>query len=88
MTYLAFDLGAESGRAMVGHIENGRIALRELHRFPNRMEPLHGHSYWDLLHLFAEILHALRLNPPARANAESTAYPLSEVGHRLQKVKR
>jgi rhamnulokinase len=61
MTYLAFDLGAESGRAMVGHIENGRIALRELHRFPNRMVPLHGHLYWDLLHLFAEIQHALRL---------------------------
>ncbi|MDZ7362608.1 MAG: rhamnulokinase [candidate division KSB1 bacterium] len=61
MTYLAFDLGAESGRAMVGHIENGRIALRELHRFPNRMVPLHGHLYWDLLHLFAEIQHALHL---------------------------
>jgi rhamnulokinase len=61
MTYLAFDLGAESGRAMVGHIENGRLALRELHRFPNRMVPLHGHLYWDLLHLFAEIQHSLRL---------------------------
>jgi len=61
MTYLAFDLGAESGRAMLGQIENGRLSLRELHRFPNRMVPLHGHLYWDLLHLFAEIQHALHL---------------------------
>ena len=61
MNYLAFDLGAESGRAMLGHVENGRLSLRELHRFPNRMVPLHGHLYWDLLHLFAEIQHALHL---------------------------
>jgi rhamnulokinase len=61
MNYLAFDLGAESGRAILGQIENGRIALRELHRFQNRMVPLHGHLYWDLLHLFAEIQHALQL---------------------------
>jgi rhamnulokinase len=73
MTYLAFDLGAESGRAMVGHIENGRFALRELHRFPNRMVPLHGHLYWDLLHLFAEIQHSLRL-----AGREKT--PLAGLG--------
>jgi rhamnulokinase len=61
MNYLAFDLGAESGRAILGQVENGRISLRELHRFPNRMVPLHGHLYWDILHLFAEIQHALAL---------------------------
>ncbi len=61
MNYLAFDLGAESGRAILGQIENDRITLRELHRFQNRMVPLHGHLYWDLLHLFAEIQHALQL---------------------------
>lgn len=61
MNYLALDLGAESGRAMLGQIESGRIILRELHRFPNRMVMLHGHLYWDLLHLFAETQHALQL---------------------------
>jgi len=61
MNYLAFDLGAESGRAILGQVDNGRITLRELHRFQNRLVPLHGHLYWDLLHLFAEIQHALQL---------------------------
>lgn len=61
MNYLAFDLGAENGRAILGQIENGRLTLRELHRFANRMVSLHGHLYWDLLHLFAEIHHALQL---------------------------
>ena len=61
MNYLAFDLGAESGRAILGQIDKGHLTLRELHRFQNRMVPLHGHLYWDLLHLFAEIQQALQL---------------------------
>ncbi|MCG3119018.1 MAG: L-Rhamnulokinase [bacterium] len=61
MNYLAFDLGAENGRAILGQIENGRLTLRELQRFANRMVSLHGHLYWDVLHLFAEIQHALQL---------------------------
>jgi len=35
-TVLAFDIGAESGRAVLGTIGDGRVALREVHRFPNR----------------------------------------------------
>ena len=61
MNYLAFDLGAESGRAILGQMEKGRLTLRELHRFQNRMVPVHGHLYWDILHLFAEIQYALQL---------------------------
>lgn len=61
MNYLAFDLGAESGRAILGEIDNDRLTLRELHRFQNRMVLLHGHLYWDLLHLFAEIQQALQI---------------------------
>ena len=34
--YLAFDLGAESGRAMLGKLAGGRLELEELHRFPNQ----------------------------------------------------
>jgi len=60
MYYLAFDLGAESGRAILGRVENGRISWRKLHRFPNRMVALHGHLYWDVLNLFAEIQNALQ----------------------------
>ena len=53
--YLAFDLGAESGRAMLGTLASGRLHLEEIHRFPN--DPVQvGHSlYWDPLHLWAEV---------------------------------
>lgn len=59
--YLAFDLGAESGRAILGSIENGILRLEELHRFANT--PVHVLSalYWDVLRLFHEILHGLEI---------------------------
>ncbi len=53
--HLAFDLGASSGRAIVGMVEDGKIQLEEVHRFPNRMVSLLGHHHWDLLQLFDEI---------------------------------
>jgi sugar (pentulose or hexulose) kinase len=34
-TYLAFDLGAESGRALLGHVSSGILSIEEIHRFPN-----------------------------------------------------
>ena len=36
-TYLAFDLGATSGRAILGTLGGGRLRIEELHRFPNEM---------------------------------------------------
>jgi rhamnulokinase len=56
---LAFDLGAESGRAMLGAFDGARVELRELHRFPTRSVPLPDGLYWDALGLFDEILRAL-----------------------------
>jgi rhamnulokinase len=53
--YLAIDLGAESGRVMLGVLEEGRVSLEELHRFPNRVLTLNGHLHWDLAHLEREI---------------------------------
>jgi rhamnulokinase len=57
--YLAFDLGAESGRAMLGTLASGRLHLEEIHRFAN--DPVQvGHSlYWDPLHLWAEVKRGL-----------------------------
>lgn len=57
--FLAIDLGAESGRAILGTLENGRLALEELHRFPNTPVRLPTGLYWDTLRLFHEIRHAL-----------------------------
>ena len=59
--FLAIDLGAESGRAMLGTLADGRLALEELHRFPNTPVHLPTGLYWDTLHLFHEICHALSI---------------------------
>ncbi|PYT20202.1 MAG: rhamnulokinase [Acidobacteria bacterium] len=59
--YLAFDLGAESGRAMLGSLEGGRLTLEELHRFPNTPVTVFSSLYWDTLRLWLEIQHALAL---------------------------
>jgi rhamnulokinase len=57
--FLAIDLGAESGRAMLGTLADGRLTLEELHRFPNTPVRLPTGLYWDTLRLFHEIRHAL-----------------------------
>ncbi|HQC51704.1 MAG TPA: rhamnulokinase family protein [Lentisphaeria bacterium] len=58
--YLAFDLGASSGRAILGTIDNGRISLQELHRFSNGGVAVHGGLFWNLLGLFDELKTGLR----------------------------
>ena len=53
--FLAFDLGAESGRAMLAELEDGRISLRELARFPNQPIRGNGALQWDVLRLWSEM---------------------------------
>ena len=52
---LAFDFGASSGRAIIGSLEDGRITLKEVHRFTNDPVKLGDTLYWDVLRLFHEI---------------------------------
>jgi rhamnulokinase len=59
--FLAVDLGAESGRVMLATLEQGRLALEELHRFPNVSVHLPTGLYWDSFRLFHEILHGLTI---------------------------
>jgi rhamnulokinase len=60
--YLAFDLGAESGRAILGRLdEEGRLQIKELHRFPNGMIDIRGNLYWDILRLYVEMLQGMRI---------------------------
>lgn len=61
MNFLAIDLGAESGRAMLGALDRGRLTLEELHRFPNTPVQLPTGLHWDVLRLFHEIRHSLFL---------------------------
>ena len=59
MNYLAFDLGAESGRTVLGQLENGRLNLEVLHRFPNRPVLLPDGLHWDVPYLFSEVKDSL-----------------------------
>lgn len=59
--FLAVDLGAESGRAVLGSLESGRLGTKEIHRFPNTPVRLFGHWHWDVYRIFAEIRRALGL---------------------------
>ena len=58
-TYLAFDLGATSGRALLGQLEDGRLSIRELSRFPNRILSLGERLHWDIYGLYQNMLDSL-----------------------------
>ncbi|HKJ42493.1 MAG TPA: FGGY family carbohydrate kinase, partial [Sunxiuqinia sp.] len=58
--YLAFDLGASSGRAILGTLENGKLQLTEVHRFENQMQYINGHFFWNIFTLFSELKTGLK----------------------------
>lgn len=58
--YLAVDIGASSGRHILGHMENGKIILEEVYRFENKLVNKNGHLCWDFTHLFNEIVNGMR----------------------------
>ncbi len=58
--YLAIDIGASSGRHILGRVEDGRMVLREIHRFDNRQQRRNGHDCWDIEHLWQGILDGLK----------------------------
>ncbi len=59
MRVLAYDFGASSGRAILGEYTNGRLELKEIHRFDNEPVEMNGGFYWDLPRLFREIKEGL-----------------------------
>jgi rhamnulokinase len=59
--HLGFDLGAGSGRAMLGELRDGHLSLREIHRFPTGFLSLLGHKYWNIYRMFEEFKKALSL---------------------------
>ena len=58
--YLAIDIGASSGRHILGSVQDGKIVLEEIHRFPNGMSEKNGHRCWDADKLFQEILTGMK----------------------------
>ncbi len=69
--FLAFDLGAESGRAMLGSLSDGRISLEEKHRFANPMGRMNGHLFWNLLAQWEELKTGLKKTSASMTGALS-----------------
>lgn len=72
-SFLAIDLGASSGRAILGTVENNRLELQEISRFPNPIIEVNGRLYWDLLHLYQQIIGALQ-------EVKSQKVPVASIG--------
>ena len=58
--YLAIDIGASSGRHILGHVENGKMILEEVYRFDNLQVRKNGHDCWDTDNLWNGILGGLK----------------------------
>lgn len=58
--FFAVDLGATSGRTIIGHIDDRRIVQEELTRFDNRLIQTGGHYYWDIFALYDEVIRGLK----------------------------
>ncbi len=58
--YLAIDIGASSGRHIVGWLEDGAIKLKEVYRFANGAEKRGGHLWWNAERLAGEVLAGLK----------------------------
>ena len=58
--YFAVDLGATSGRTIVGKLEDGKLVMRELTRFSNNLIEVNGHFYWDIYALYNEVVRGLK----------------------------
>lgn len=59
--YLAVDIGASSGRHVLGHLENGQMVLEEIYRFENSMDRQGGKLLWDTGRLFTEIVNGMKM---------------------------
>lgn len=59
--FFAVDLGATSGRTILGSIAEGKLQQRELTRFPNNIIDVGGHLFWDIYALYNEIVKGLKL---------------------------
>lgn len=71
--HLAIDIGASSGRHIVGWREDGRLRTKEVHRFPNGVRERDGHLTWDMAALLAEVRAGIEKARVAFGQIESLA---------------
>lgn len=76
--FIAFDLGATSGRTVLGTLSDGELRIRELTRFPNQILPLGGHFYWNIFSLYEHLCEGLRA--AAREGVEITSIGIDTWG--------
>ena len=58
--YLAFDIGASSGRHIIGYVSNNEIQTVEVYRFSNEVVEKDGHLIWDIEYLFQEVKNGIK----------------------------
>ena len=58
--FLAIDIGASSGRHIVGYDDGGELVTREVYRFENKMDECDGHLVWDIARLLSEVKEGIR----------------------------
>ncbi|MEU8827826.1 rhamnulokinase family protein [Streptomyces sp. NPDC048636] len=75
--FAAVDLGASSGRVMVGEVAADRLTLHEAHRFPNTPVRVHHTLHWDILALHQGVLDGLKA---AAHTGDTTPAPLTGIG--------
>ncbi|MBQ6203225.1 MAG: rhamnulokinase [Prevotella sp.] len=76
--FFAVDLGATSGRTIIGSLKNDKILLEEVTRFPNNLIEQGGHFYWDIFALYFEIIKGLK--EVARRGLEITSIGIDTWG--------
>ena len=76
--FFAVDLGATSGRTIIGSLDDDRIKLEEVTRFPNNLIEQGGHFYWDIFALYFEVIRGLK--EVARRGLEITSIGIDTWG--------
>jgi len=69
--FLAFDLGATSGRSILATLSDGKIDFKELTRFPNAILPINGKSYWNIFGLYESLKEGLNAAAALKVKIDS-----------------
>ena len=83
--YLAIDIGASSGRHIVGYMKDGELVTEEVYRFPNGMDTEDGHLVWDTDRLFREVKAGIAESIKRFGNIESLSIDTWGVDYVLMK---
>ncbi len=82
---LAIDLGASSGRGIVGQLQNGGLTLDEIHRFANDPVQVGDRLHWDILRLYHEIKQAILIAKQKRVHYSKHGHRFLGCGFRLDR---